>query len=144
MSRLYTTHFWHSASNKLYDPSSPEHLSHNNLCLPSASLQDMSRFYAWIHSIQSCNGNIFQALCPVLCADVIKVLTRMQLAGIDSPRQLWFWISQYFEIKVLIFLVYNYFLVLETSFTVYLFLCSGTSDLPFLMPMGRCRSFKLF
>lgn len=69
-----------------YAPSSPEHPPRNSLCLLSTSLQDMSHFYAWIDSIQICNVNIFQALCPVLCADVIKGLTRMQLASIDSTR----------------------------------------------------------
>lgn len=78
----------------------------------------MLHFYAWINSVQSYNVNIFQALCHVLCADVIKDLTRMPLSGIDSQRQLWLWNSQYFEIKILTVVVYNYFLVLETSFTI--------------------------
>lgn len=86
--RFYAMHS-DTVHNKLYAPSLPEHPLHNSLCLLSASPQDMSLFYARIDLIQDCNVNIFQALCPVLCADVIKDLTRMQLAGIDSLKKSW-------------------------------------------------------
>lgn len=41
-------------------------------------------------------------------------------------------------------MVYNYFLVLETSFIIYIFLCLGSFDLPLVMPMGKCGGFMLF
>lgn len=63
----------------------------------------------------------------------------MQLAGIDSQRQLRLWISQYFEIKVLTLIIYNYFLVLETSFTIYLFLWSAISH-----AHGEMQKFQAF
>lgn len=120
---------WCSAHNNLYAPSPPEHLLHNCLCLLSASPQDGPDFYAWIGLIQSCNVNIFQALCPVLCVDVIRDLTRAQLAGTDSLKQS--------------YIILNFFSLLGTSFTSYLFLYSGSSDLPLLTPLGGWGGFKL-
>lgn len=104
-SRLYAMHS--DAQLLTFALSSPEHPFCNSLWLFSASPQDMSHSYTWLDLIQSWNVNIFQALCPVLCADVIKDLTRTGPAGIDSQRQLCLWISLYFEIEVLIFMLCN-------------------------------------
>lgn len=142
-SRLYAMHS--DAQLLTFALSSPEHPFCNSLWLFSASPQDMSHSYTWLDLIQSWNVNIFQALCPVLCADVIKDLTRTGPAGIDSQRQLCLWISLYFEIEVLTFMLCNLiiFSVLETSSTSYLFLCSGSCDLSFFVSLGRWGGFKL-